>query len=135
MATRLMARRRRVEGRRVWATVSQQRLARMLRQAGLGCVENVVAEGYEADLIVARAIIVEVDGPIHDPEWGQRHDQAKQAVWERAGYIVLNIRNADVEQSGRDCVRRVRRAVSEHDRRGAQRDLAPWQQTLAALLA
>ena len=132
---RFTARSIRVEGRRVWVTIPQQQLARLLTHAGIGYRQNVLIEGYEADLLVAGGLIVEVDGSVHDAVSGHRHDQAKQACWERAGYDVLHIRNVDVKQSGRDCVRRVRQAVSERDRRGAHVDRAPWQHTLATLLA
>lgn len=130
----LTARSIHVEGRRVWATIPQQLLADLLTQAGIGCQQNVLIEGYEADLLVAGGIIVEVDGPVHDAGSGHRHDQTKQACWERVGYDVLHLRNVDVEESGRDCVRRVRQTVSERDRRGAHTDWAPWQHTLATLL-
>lgn len=135
MATRLTTRSTRVEGRRVWVSISQQRLALLLTHTGIGCRQNVLIEGYEADLLVAGSLIVEVDGSAHDALSSQWHDHAKQACWERVGYEVLHIRNVDVEQSGRDCVRRVRQAVSARDRRGAHESWEPWKQTLATLLA
>jgi len=121
-----------IDGRRCVITPAQQRMARLLKDARLPFQTNVILEGYEVDVLVAGAVAVEIDGPIHADTAVRYRDDQKRRVLERAGYTVVHLANDAVWYSPNESLRTVHAAVT----RAAMEprpQLAPWQQRLKAV--
>jgi very-short-patch-repair endonuclease len=78
--------------RKLWTTLRDRRLGalKFRRQVPIG--------PYVADFVCLRhRLIVEADGPFHDPQ----HDQARDAWLTAQGFRVLRFANREVDQPGR----------------------------------
>ncbi len=65
---------------------------------GLKFRRQKVVYGFIADFYCAeRALVIEVDGPIHDREEHAKADEERRRALERAGIHVLRIKNEEID--------------------------------------
>ena len=76
--------------RRVWGRLRANRLG------GLRFRRQQVIDGFIADFYChAAAVVVEIDGPVHDGREG--YDTERDRIFRARGFLVLRFTNAEVE--------------------------------------
>jgi len=68
-----------------------------VRKLGLGFRRQAPIKGFIVDFVHHRsAVIIELDGGVHDDQAAQLHDLERTAWLESQGYRVMRFQNADV---------------------------------------
>jgi len=94
----------------LWEALRNRRLAsfKFRRQHPLG---RYVADFYCA----AAALIIELDGAVHDRPEQREYDEGRQAELVGRSLTVLRLRNSDVEHNIAEALQRILAQLPEHD--------------------
>lgn len=98
-----------VDGHRICRSVVEQILAQALDEVGVPYRANHLIAACEADLLVGRGLIVEVDGPSHSRIAKRVADVRKETRWRALGYEVLRLLASAIRGDLATCVRTITR--------------------------